>query len=221
MNRLDLATLSTADLSLIQRGLAATGFYDGTFLGKGGPKTTAAYERYHASLVPVTSPPPGTPNSLAEGLVASLRTKNGVREIPRNSNRGPDVEEFQRATWLEGTGWAWCAAFVCWGMRELEKQIDYPFERPRTAGAWDFENWARQQGLKLFKPVGTIKKGDIVIFTFSHIGVAIADEQDGYVQTIEGNTDGGGSREGNGVYEKRRAKSQIRSHIRLELKTAA
>lgn len=220
MSRLDLSTLDPADLSLIQRGLASAGFYEGTFLGKGGPKTSAAYDRYRASLETV-APPAAGPNALADRLVAILSAKEGVREIPANSNRGPDVEAFQRATWLEGTGWAWCAAFVCWGMRELEKEIDYPFARPQTAGAWDFENWARQQGLRLFKPAEKIKKGDIVIFKISHIGVAFADEKDGYVETIEGNTDGSGSREGGGVYRKRRAKSMFRSHIRLELKNAA
>ena len=221
MSRLDLSTLSIPDRALIQRGLAAAGFYDGTFLGKGGPKTDAAYARYLASFETVAAPD-GTPmgRDLGDLLVGILRTKVGVREIPRNSNRGPDVEMFQRATWLEGTGWAWCAAFVCWGMQELEKVVDYPFERPRTAGAWDFENWAKKQGLKLFKPADKIRKGDIVMFTFSHIAVATEDEKGGYVATIEGNTDDDGGREGNGVYEKRRAKSLIRSHIRLELKTA-
>lgn len=221
MTRLDLSKLLPADLSLVQRGLASAGFYAGTFLGKGGPKTNAAYDRYWTSLAVAVAPPAGQSNVLAERLVEILLTKVGVREIPRNSNRGPDVEEFQGATWLDGTGWAWCAAFVVWGMRELEKEIDYPFARPETAAAWGFEEWAKQQGLKLFKPAGTIKKGDIVMFTFSHIAVAIADEKGGFVETVEGNTDDDGGREGNGVYTKRRPKSQIRSHVRLELKNAA
>lgn len=222
MARLDLSALDPADLSLIQRGLAATGFYEGTYLGKGGPKTLAAYNRYQESLATVVPPvivPPGSHSTIADAFVDILRSKNGVREIPRNSNRGPDVQEFQSATWLPDSGWAWCAAFVCWGMRELEEEMPYPFERPRTAGAWDFENWALQQGLKLFKPPGTIKKGDIVIFTFSHIGVAIEDEAGGKVRTIEGNTDTSGGREGGGVYEQYRAKSLVRSHIRLEKKS--
>ncbi len=218
MTRLDLSKLSIPDRALVQRGLASAGFYDGTFRGLGGEKTDAAYEAYLASFETVASPVSPGAATLADRLVAILRTKVGVREIPRNSNRGPDVEMFQRATWLEGTGWAWCAAFVCWGMLKLQEEINYPFERPQTAGAWDFENWAKKQGLKLFKPADKIRKGDIVIFTFSHIGVATEDEKGGYVATIEGNTDDDGGREGNGVYEKRRPKSQIRSVIRLELK---
>jgi hypothetical protein len=221
MSRLDLSTLSIPDAQLIQRGLASLGIYDGTFLGKPGPKTQAAYDQFQASSAAVAAPAPELPGgkSLAVRLVEILMTKEGVREIPLNSNRGPDVEAFQAATWLSGTGWAWCAAFVCWGIRELGKEFTLPFARPETAAAYGFEEWARQQGLKLFKPCSKILKGDILIFgPISHICVAVADESGGYVETIEGNTDSGGSREGNGVYRRRRAKSMFRSHVRLEKK---
>jgi hypothetical protein len=60
-----------------------------------------------------------------------------------------------------------------------------------------------------------IKKGDIVIFTFSHIGLAIEDEKNGSVRTVEGNTSTSGSREGGGVYLQTRSLSLVRSHIRL------
>ena len=214
MSRLDLSTLSIPDAQLIQRGLASLGIYDGTFRGIPGPKTQAAYDQFQASFAAVAA----GGKSLASRLGEILMTKEGVREIPLNSNRGPDVEAFQASTWLSGTGWAWCAAYVCWGIRELGKEFALPFARPETAAAYGFEEWAKQQGLKLFKPAGKILAGDIVIFTFSHIGVAVADEAGGYIETIEGNTDSGGSREGNGAYRRRRAKSLIRSHVRLEKK---
>ncbi|MHA3773683.1 hypothetical protein ACXR0O_19275 [Verrucomicrobiota bacterium sgz303538] len=95
------------------------------------------------------------------------------------------------------------------------------FERPQTAGAWDFENWAMSQaanGVQLFKPRTrtTIRRGDIVVFNISHIGIAIGDQTaDGYVQTIEGNTGKDGGREGDGVWRKRRNVSELRSVIRL------
>jgi hypothetical protein len=69
----------------------------------------------------------------------------------------------------------------------------------------------------MFKPRGVVRAGDIVVFTFSHIGVAIEDQRGAAVRTVEGNTDEAGSREGGGVYEKTRALSLVRSHIRLEL----
>jgi hypothetical protein len=101
-------------------------------------------------------------------------------------------------------------------LREVGAKINLPFDRPETAGAWDFERWARQEKLTLHKPRKKIKAGDIVIFTFSHIGLAIEDEKGGYVRTIEGNTDSSGTREGGGVYEQKRKTSLVRSHIRLD-----
>ena len=97
---------------------------------------------------------------------------------------------------------------------------DVAFKRPQTAGAWDFENWAKKEvanGVDLRKPTNEdIKAGDIVIFTFSHIALAVKDiDSSGYVITIEGNTNGAGSREGGSVLEKKRHVSKIRSRIRI------
>jgi hypothetical protein len=213
---LDLKTLSTEDRRLIQAGLKYLDFYTGSTKGLGGPITDAAYKAYFDSLK-VTADPPTAHIDLIASLVAILKAEEGVREVPANSNRGDRVQQYQAATWLTGSGWPWCAAFICWGIRELEKVQLLPFKRPQTAGAWDFENWAKSQGVKRFKPRQKIKAGDIVIFTFSHIGLAIEDEKGGVVRTVEGNTDLSGSREGGGVYIKARPVSSIRSHIRLEL----
>jgi hypothetical protein len=99
------------------------------------------------------------------------------------------------------------------------KGSKYSFKRPRTAGAWDFENWCLEQdnSVILKKPHNRdIKAGDIVIFTFSHIGIATGPvDSSGLVPTIEGNTDGQGSREGGAVLAKKRKVSQIRSVIRV------
>ena len=213
---IELKSLSTEDAKLLQNGLKTLGFYDGSTRGLPGPKTEAAYRAYLDSFKSVASTPDAS-TSMGDALVAILKAEEGVREFPANSNRGKRVEDYQAATWLTGTGWPWCAAFICWGIRELERTHPLPFKRPQTAGAWDFENWAKSQGVKRFKPRGKIKAGDIVIFTFSHIGLAIEDERGGSVKTIEGNTDASGSREGGGVHIKSRPVSSIRSHIRLEL----
>lgn len=217
---LELGKLSKADAALVQHGLKALGFYTGTTEGIPREKTQAAYDAYLASLE-IVKDAPGA-KSLALRLVEILKAKEGVREVPANSNQGPEVEGFQRATWLSGTGWAWCAAFICWGVKKLSEETALPFPRPMTAGAWDFERWAREDaaagGVKLFKPVKSgnkIKAGDIVVFTFSHIGLAIEDQNGGFVRTVEGNTSTSGSREGGGVYVQKRSVSLIRSHIRL------
>ena len=226
MKRLDLSTLAMPDAKLIQHGLKAMGYYDGTTRGLPGPKTNAAYDKFledmwedESGSAPVIVPDVDDSGQSIPDLMASIaRSKVGVREVPKNSNRGSDVEEFQRATWLDGSGWAWCAAFVCWVVKQIQDRgVDLKFKRPLTAGAWDFERWAREQTLpvKLHKPRTKIKKGDIVVFTFSHIGIAVEDEANGYVKTVEGNTDSSGTREGGGVYEQKRKTSLVRSNIRL------
>lgn len=170
--------------------------------------------------------------SLAE-LIPEIALKEvGVEEVG-TSNRGPRVDEYQKATWLNPADWgAWCAAFVCWVVREAMavnggKDKDgkpYSFKRPRTAGAWDYERWSLEQDestqtLKRTstRPIreGDLKKGDLVIFTFSHIGIAVADAQDGKVMTVEGNSNAAGSRTGGKVCVQHRDLSLIRSRIRF------
>ena len=158
--------------------------------------------------------------SVAEKRVSLAREEIGVSEVD-GSNCGPRVDEYKAATWLDADkGWPWCAAFICWLVREAIEGEDVKFKRPRTAGSWDFENWAKQQstnGVELRKTTNEdIKAGDIVVFTFSHIGLAVKDaDSSGYVVTIEGNTNGAGSREGGSVLEKKRHVSKIRSRIRI------
>jgi hypothetical protein len=93
------------------------------------------------------------------------------------------------------------------------------FRRPTTAVAWALEHWSLAQDgtTRTQKPPRDIKAGDILVFTFSHCGIAIGPATQGMVQTIEGNTDGQGSREGGAVLVKRRPVSKIRSRIRFTI----
>ena len=185
--------------------------------GIDGPKTWNAIEA--AVSLKDNTQTASTSLSFASKLIALAKKEIGVEEVD-GTNCGPRVNEYKSATWLDSTkSWPWCAAFICWLFREVMKDDKYPFKRPQTAGAYDFENWCKQQpsGVELKKPHnGDIKPGDIVIFNFSHIGIAVGSpDSDGYIKTIEGNTDGAGSREGGAVLEKRRKISSIRSRIRV------
>lgn len=160
---------------------------------------------------------------LASKIVELARLEIGVEEV-NGSNCGPRVNEYKAATWLPADkSWPWCAAFVCWLVREAMAATGIKetatFKRPRTAGAWDFENWSLEQDdtTQTRKPHrGDIQAGDIVVFTFSHIGIATGSaDAEGFVHTIEGNTDGQGSREGGAVLAKKRHLSRIRSRIRF------
>lgn len=160
--------------------------------------------------------------TLREHMVAKALSQVGVREVPKNSNTGKRVREYQAATWLEGTGWAWCAAFICWTVQKaLEGYPTVPkgFKRPETAGAWDFENWATKmkgRGVERFEAgERPIEPGDILVYTFSHIGIAVTKESRGSVETVEGNSDPSGTREGGGVYRQTRKLSLVREVIRV------
>ena len=158
---------------------------------------------------------------LAQRLVELAKKEVGVEEVG-GTNCGPRVNQYKAATWLPADqSWPWCAAFIDWlVMRAMDESgKTFTFQRPRTAGAWDLENWSMKQDgstwTKLNPQAGDIAPGDIVIFTFSHVGLAIETPAKGVVETIEGNTDGNGSRDGGGVWKKQRKLSQIRSRIRF------
>lgn len=162
---------------------------------------------------------------LASKIVELARKEIGVEEV-NGTNCGPRVNEYKAATNLPPEeSWPWCAAFVCWLVRQALAATGLKetatFRRPRTASAWGFEAWSLTQDAttQTRKPHrGDIQAGDIVVFTFSHIGIATsAPDAEGFVHTIEGNTDGQGSREGGAVLAKRRHVSRIRSRIRFKI----
>jgi hypothetical protein len=166
--------------------------------------------------------------TLPEIMVRVAVSQVGVTEEGGN-NRGPRVESYQRATWLAGTGWAWCAAFVCWCVLQaiqIQGLTPKGWSRPRTAGAYDFENWAL--GLKPHGPNSSWRllprgsaprRGDIVTFTWSHIGICTG--YDGSVKrvfTVEGNAsreDASDGVRGDGVVAKTHGLSSIRRIIRF------
>lgn len=157
--------------------------------------------------------------------IASIaESKIGLRESGR-ANSGEQIREFLAADSYKPNaaddGYPWCAAFVC---RIVQLAMDggkWTFNRPTTPGAWDFENWSLAQDSSTWtlKPAGRdIQRGDIVIFKFSHIGIAVGTpDKKGWVRTVEGNTNQTGSREGDGVYLKVRHVSTIRSRIRFRV----
>jgi hypothetical protein len=155
--------------------------------------------------------------NIALEIVRIAQSEIGTSEIG-GSNCGPRVNEYKSATKLNPKApWPWCAAFACWVILKAMEGKQCPWRRPTTAGAWDFENWAiKQPGVSLLrnpKPKD-IKAGDILVYIFSHIGFAAKDGAP-VCTAIEGNTDGGGGRDGGSVMAKARKIDIIRSRIRL------
>lgn len=166
---------------------------------------------------------------IAQEIARTAKGEIGNEEM-NGTNTGPQIQKYFLADSYDPNGskpgddgYAWCAAFVCWVIREALAKVGAKetqgFKRPTTPGAWAMENWSLAQDATTWtrKPHrGDITAGDIVVFRFSHVGFAVsAPDKGGYLTTVEGNTDTKGSREGGGVFQKRRHISEIRSRIRF------
>lgn len=167
-------------------------------------------------------------SSLRAQLVAIAAAQLGVREVGRNT--GEQIEEYQRATWLAPGPWPWCAAFVAWCLREwlespaVRAELALGSERAaekwrcRDARAYGWEDWALRRGVLMLDETAQARAGDIVTYDFSHIGIVASDysaDAGEKIITIEGNTNGAGSRDGDGVYRKTRDRRLIRRLIRI------
>jgi hypothetical protein len=140
-----------------------------------------------------------------------------VREVPKNSNRGPQVDAYLARVGVP-PGLAWCCAFVYFCFDEAARGLSRQNPMVRTAGCLDHWNRAPGKGARriltsvaLDRP-GLIQPGMILIIDhgggFGHTGLIekVAGE---VLTTIEGNTDASRTREGGGVYRLTRRISEI------------
>lgn len=138
---------------------------------------------------------------LIERALMLAAARVGERETNRNSSTWVDL--FLRAVGL-APGYAWCASFVYWCLTESGWPAESLPEKRRAAGVITWSRWAEERGLIVSEP----RRGDLMFWLnrdgrTGHIGFITAVHGD-VLSTIEGNTDGEGSREGDGVYRKTR-----------------
>ena len=133
----------------------------------------------------------------------------GVMEDPPGSNCGARVGEYLKSVGLK-PGYAWCAGFVYWCFEMAADHLNILNPLVKTAGCLD--HWNKTQGLKISsKEVANnhslTQPGCIFIMSrgggLGHTGI-VKSVNDGYINTIEGNTNTGLSAEGGGVFELRR-----------------
>jgi hypothetical protein len=178
-----------------------------------GPATWAAL--FGLATLPVALAPAS--GSLPDAVIRIAAGEVGVREVPPGSNRGPRVNDYLKSVGLGG-GYAWCAAFVFWCFREGSKQLGQLNPAIKTAGVLDMWNRARAAG---FLTVGAkeaaanpslLAPGMIFVFStgsgLGHTGIVIG-INGLQIETIEGNTDAGGSRNGIGVFRRHRSIKSI------------
>ena len=134
----------------------------------------------------------------------------GIRELTGN-NDGYHVEMYLEASGL-GKGYPWCAAFVNWTFLQCGDTLNlkYPAWVPSY---FPDEKLIKVRGkFQLRNPIF----GDLIGIwnpnknRLAHIGWYDG-ENSKYYFTVEGNTNEAGSREGDGVYRKRRIKRQVHS----------
>lgn len=206
---------------LLQVGVKSLGFDPGPLDGDEGPKTRAAILAFEAAQADATKAaggpaPKGTVAALLVEIAANQLLLN-IRETSKN--QGAEIAKFWTATTYPD-GYAnrepYCAAFICWLVKQAVGERKVPFSLPRSPVAYDFEKWAKANAGKGVSVVTTPKAGDIfTLSTASHVGLVVGVDGKSII-TIEANTDGSGSREGDGVYKRSRSISSIRQFIRIE-----
>lgn len=136
-------------------------------------------------------------NTIGEAVVSVAEFEVGVHESGGN-NHGARVEEYLMSVGLVA-GASWCAAFVHWCFRKAALVCGLVNPCPRTASALRLYNLADPQ-CRTQTPV----RGAIFSLDHGsghgHAGIVESVNDDGTITTIEGNTNSGGSADGDGVY---------------------
>lgn len=154
---------------------------------------------------------------MEQNKIIPLRTKaleialsyNGQEEVPRGSNWGTFVEACLH---LVGITYAasWCQAFAYRCYHEAAQANGTPNPMPCTAGV--LACWAKTDPKNRI-PVANARVTNILPgyqFVYNHgkglghTGIVVAMHEDGSFETIEGNTDVLGSRNGYGVFHRTR-----------------
>lgn len=146
------------------------------------------------------------------------------------NNRGDQVEFFQSL--MGGSpGDPWCADFACTCLvkgyarvRQLPEDRDrlrlYVPDATRVMMPLSGSVQRLVEGAKLFKlwqPADFVPTaGDLVVYTFSHVGFVRSAFSNGTVHTVEGNTspgNGGSQTDGDGVFVRDRPLAQVRGYV--------
>jgi hypothetical protein len=160
------------------------------------------------------SEPNGSESPVLAAVLDVASKEVGVEEEPPGSNRGKRVQEFQRSVGVS-PGDPWCVAFVFWCFQEAASKAGgkNPMEKEcRTGGVLDL--WNRARGARNVKTIGTkealndpskVAPGMVFIIStgsgHGHTGF-VSRVVGNHLETIEGNTNDGGSREGIGVFRR-------------------
>ncbi len=153
--------------------------------------------------------------TLAQRALQIAAANEGVSELPRNSNSGPEVNIYLKSVGLK-PGFPWCMAFVYWCVDQAAKELALKNPLVKTGGV--LRQWNETSLRKFPSRATAVQPGNIFIMEFSHgtghTGI-VEKVAGGLVYTIEGNTNDDGSREGYEVARRQRAITGIKGFIQL------
>jgi len=146
-------------------------------------------------------------------VLAKADSQVGVLEQPKNSNSGPEVDQYLRRAGvpldLPASKKPWCCAFVYWCFDETARAQGRPNPMMCTAGCLDHWSGAVAHGASRIVASRAIADPSLVrpgmVFVVDHgegrghTGF-VQQVSAGLLHTIEGNTDASLTREGGGVY---------------------
>lgn len=149
---------------------------------------------------------------LAQSSLEVATRQIGVTEIPKGSNAGPEVEIYLKSVGLT-KGYSWCMAFVYWCVLEASKKTGIPNPLKKTAGV--LSQWNNRPELRRRNP----EPGFVFIMDYGkglgHTGFVEKVLPGGKIQTIEGNTNADGSREGYAVCRRIRSISTCKGFLKI------
>lgn len=136
------------------------------------------------------------PGDLVNGALTVAGTQLGQKE--NGPNTGPMVDKYLDSVGLL-PGNSWCAAFVYWCFNESAKALEMLNPCPRTAGVLKLWELA-PDAAKVRHPA----RGAVFVMDHGkghgHTGIVESVNGGGLIETIEGNTNRGGSRQGDSVW---------------------
>jgi hypothetical protein len=147
-------------------------------------------------------------NEIRNKVKQTCESQIGVRELS-GRNDGVQVETYLHSVNLT-KGSPWCAAFISWTFQQVG------VSNPKSGWSPDWFPKDKVVYSTTNPPINQVtpQPGDVFGIYFAnkkrvaHVGF-ILEWHDTYAVTIEGNTNEAGSREGDGVYIKKRLKRQI------------
>jgi hypothetical protein len=148
-------------------------------------------------------------DGLAENAIRIALSQEGVREI-NGSNSGPEVDQYLACVHA-APGNPWCSAFASWCIKKAATDLGITPELTFSASTYGL--WTKNPTLQMATPTdnciflidhGLSKQGNRI----GHVGLVVSVNGNG-LETIEGNTNAGGSRNGDGVYRRTRQVSEI------------